>query len=70
MLSRSGLLLTVLLACLTAGCAHFAEPRDKTSAKAPKLSKERQMMMELVVISTVLLLWAIFALYFAVASLF
>jgi hypothetical protein len=44
MLSR--LLLTILLATLTAGCAHVAEPRDKTATKAPKLSKERQMLSE------------------------
>ena len=46
MLSRSGLLLTILLASLTAGCAHVAEPRDKTATKAPKLSKERQVLSE------------------------
>jgi hypothetical protein len=45
-LSRSGLLLALLLACLTAGCAHVAEPRDKTETKAPKLSKERQVLSE------------------------
>jgi hypothetical protein len=44
--SRSGLLLTLLLAALTAGCAHVAEPRDKSAAKAPKLSKERQVLSE------------------------
>ena len=44
--SRSGLLLTILLASLTAGCAHVAEPRDKTATKAPKLSKERQVLSE------------------------
>lgn len=46
MLSRSGLLLTILLVTLSAGCAHVAEPRDKTAAKAPKLSKERQVLSE------------------------
>jgi hypothetical protein len=46
MLSRSELLLTILLACLTAGCAHVAEPLDKTATKAPKLSKERQVLSE------------------------
>jgi hypothetical protein len=46
MLSRSGLLLTLLLGSLTAGCAHVAEPRDKTATKAPKLSKERQVLSE------------------------
>jgi hypothetical protein len=46
MLSRPGLLLAILLASLTAGCAHVAEPRDKTAAKAPKLSKERQVLSE------------------------
>ena len=46
MLSRSALLLTILLASLTAGCAHVAEPRDKTATKAPKLSKERQVLSE------------------------
>jgi hypothetical protein len=46
MLSRSGLLLTLLLPALTAGCAHVAEPRDKTAAKAPKLSQERQVLAE------------------------
>jgi hypothetical protein len=46
MLSRSALLLTILLASLTAGCAHLAEPRDKTATKAPKLSKERQVLSE------------------------
>ena len=46
MLSRSGLLLAVLLAGLTAGCAHVAEPRDKTATKAPKLSPERQVLSE------------------------
>jgi hypothetical protein len=46
MLSRSKLLLTILLASLTAGCAHVAEPRDNTATKAPKLSKERQVLSE------------------------
>ena len=46
MLFKSGLLLTLLLAGLTTGCAHVAEPRDKTAAKAPKLSEERQMLSE------------------------
>ena len=46
MLSRSILLLTILFASLTAGCAHVADPRDKTSTKAPKLSKERQVLSE------------------------
>jgi hypothetical protein len=46
MLPRSGLLLTLLLTCLTAGCAHVAEPREKTATKAPKLSKERQVLSE------------------------
>ena len=46
MLSRSALLLTILLAALTAGCAHVAEPRDKTATKAPKLSQERQVLSE------------------------
>lgn len=46
MISRPGLLLTLLLAALGAGCAHQAEPRDKTAAKAPKLSKERQVLSE------------------------
>jgi hypothetical protein len=44
--SRSALLLTILLASLTAGCSHIAEPRDKTATKAPKLSKERQVLSE------------------------
>lgn len=30
----------------TAGCAHVAEPRDKSATKAPKLSKERQVLSE------------------------
>ena len=46
MLSRPGLLCAFLLASLTAGCAHVAEPRDKTATKAPKLSKERQVLSE------------------------
>jgi hypothetical protein len=46
MLSRSGLLLAILLAGLPAGCAHVAEPRDKTATKAPKLSQERQVLSE------------------------
>jgi hypothetical protein len=46
MFSRSGLLLAVLLGVLTAGCAHHAAPRDKTATKAPKLSKERQVLSE------------------------
>src|SRR3982750_2450795 len=46
MLSRSGLLLTILLASLAVGCAHVAEPRGKTATKAPKLSKERQVLSE------------------------
>jgi hypothetical protein len=46
MLSRSGLLLTILLASLGAGCTHVAEPRDKTATKAPKLSTERQVLSE------------------------
>jgi hypothetical protein len=46
MLSRSGLPLALLLASLTAGCAHVAEPRDKTATKAPKLSQERQVLSE------------------------
>jgi hypothetical protein len=46
MLSRSALLLTILLVSLTAGCAHVAEPRDKTATKTPKLSKERQVLSE------------------------
>jgi hypothetical protein len=46
MLTKPGLLLSLLLAALTAGCAHQAEPRDKTAAKAPKLSKERQVLSE------------------------
>ena len=46
MLPRSALLLTILLAALTASCAHVAEPRDKTATKAPKLSKERQVLSE------------------------
>ena len=46
MLFKSGLLLTLLLAGLATGCAHVAEPRDKTAAKAPKLSEERQMLSE------------------------
>ena len=46
MCSRSALLLTILLAGLTAGCAHVEEPRDKTATKAPKLSKERQVLAE------------------------
>src|SRR5215207_3303219 len=44
--SRSGLLCGLLVASLTAGCAHVAEPRDKTGTKAPKLSKERQVLSE------------------------
>ena len=46
MLSRPVLLLAILFASLTAGCAHVAEPRDKTNTKAPKLSKERQVLSE------------------------
>ena len=46
MLFKSGLLLTLLLAGLATGCAHVAEPRDKSAAKAPKLSEERQMLSE------------------------
>jgi len=46
MLSGSGLLFTILLGTLTVGCAHVAEPRDKTATKAPKLSKERQVLSE------------------------
>ena len=46
MLSKSKLLLTLLLVGLSAGCAHVAEPRDKTATKAPKLSKERQVLSE------------------------
>jgi hypothetical protein len=46
MFSKSALLLTILLAGLTAGCAHVSEPRDKTATKAPKLSKERQVLSE------------------------
>ena len=46
MISRSGLLFTFLVASLTTGCAHVAEPRDKTATKAPKLSKERQVLSE------------------------
>lgn len=46
MLVRSGLLLTALLASLNAGCAHVAEPRDRTATKAPKLSTERQVLSE------------------------
>ena len=45
-LSRSVLLVTILFASLTAGCAHVAEPRDKTGTKAPKLTKERQVLSE------------------------
>jgi hypothetical protein len=45
-LSRSGLLLALLLASLITGCAHVAEPRDKTATKAPQLSKERQVLSE------------------------
>lgn len=46
MLSKSALLLAMLLTSLTAGCAHVAEPLDKTATKAPKLSKERQVLSE------------------------
>ena len=46
MISRSGLLLTLLLASLTTGCAHVAEPSDKTATKAPRLSNERQVLSE------------------------
>lgn len=46
MLSRPAVLLTLLAAALTAGCAHQAEPRDKTATRAPKLSKERQVLSE------------------------
>ena len=46
MFSRSALLLTILLGSLITGCAHVAEPRDKTATKAPKLSKERQVLSE------------------------
>ena len=46
MFSRSTLLLTILLGSLITGCAHVAEPRDKTATKAPKLSKERQVLSE------------------------
>jgi len=46
LLSRSALLITIVLASLTAGCAHVSEPRDKTGTKAPKLTKERQVLSE------------------------
>jgi hypothetical protein len=46
MLSRPVPLLTILFASLTVGCAHVAEPRDKTAAKAPRLSQERQVLSE------------------------
>jgi len=46
MLPKPELLLSILLASFTAGCAHNAEPRDKSAAKAPKLSKERQVLSE------------------------
>jgi hypothetical protein len=46
MVSRSGLLLTFIVASFTAGCAHVAEPRDRTATKAPKLSQERQVLSE------------------------
>ena len=46
MLLRSSLLLTLLLGSLITSCAHVAEPRDKTAAKAPRLSKERQVLSE------------------------
>jgi hypothetical protein len=46
MLSRSALLLAIVLTTLAVGCAHVAEPRDKTATKAPKLSKERQVLSE------------------------
>jgi hypothetical protein len=39
-------LVAILCVGLSAGCAHVAEPRDKTTTKAPKLSKERQMLSE------------------------
>jgi len=44
--SRTALLLTILLGNLITGCAHVAEPRDKTATKAPKLSKQRQVLSE------------------------
>jgi len=43
---RGLVLLTILFTGLTAGCAHVAEPSDKTATKAPKLSKERQVLAE------------------------
>jgi hypothetical protein len=46
MLSKSALLPALLVASLAAGCAHEAEPRDKTGTKAPKLSQERQVLSE------------------------
>ncbi len=36
----------LILAGLTAGCAIVGEPREKTTAKAPTLSKERQVLSE------------------------
>lgn len=46
MRSIRGLLALFVVASLTAGCAHVSEPRHKTAAKAPKLSKERQILSE------------------------
>ena len=46
MLSRPGLLLSLLLAGFAAGCAHDAEPRGQTATNAPKLSQERQVLSE------------------------
>jgi len=44
--SRIVLLLAVLVAGLATGCVHVSQPRDKTEAKAPKLSPERQVLSE------------------------
>jgi hypothetical protein len=43
---RGFVLVSILITSLTAGCAHVAEPSDKTATKAPTLSKERQVLSE------------------------
>lgn len=42
----SRFLVPIVVAILATGCAHDPEPRAKTAAKAPKLSKERQVLSE------------------------
>ncbi len=38
--------LVIILASLAAGCAHVEQPREQSVAKAPALSKERQILSE------------------------